>query len=114
MKTVQLFDAVRFVHKAYHTSRTTAKIRLRTTKVFLKKFPTVVLTNCVGGVDGGYTDAEVGKLRDIESYQIKPEMDEIPAKMAKPKEGLESGVRVDNGRFFWLFTNNYFKSNQSF
>ena len=66
-------------------------------------------------LDGGYADTEVGELRDIESYQIKPEMDEIRAKMAKPKEGLESGVRVHNGSlFFLLFTNNYFKSNQSF
>ena len=37
-------------------------------------------------------------------------MDEIPAKMAKPKEGLESGVRVHNGSlFFLLFKNNYFQ-----
>ena len=57
-------------------------------------------------LDGGYTDAEVGELRDIESYQFKPEMDEIPAEMAKPKEGLESGIRVHNGSlFFLLFTN---------
>ena len=68
-------------------------------------------------LDGGYTDAEVGEIRDIQSYQFrpKPEMDEIQAKMAKPKDGLESGVRAHNGSlFFLLFTNKYFKSNQSF
>ena len=66
-------------------------------------------------LDGGYTDAEVGEIRDIELYQFKPEMDGIQAKMAKPKEGLEYGVRVHNGSlFFLLFLNKYFKSNQSF
>ena len=52
--------------------------------MFLKKFPKIVLTNCVvqhrHKLDGGYTDAEIGELRDIESYQFKPEMDEIQAK----------------------------------
>ena len=65
--------------------------------------------------DGGYTDDEVGEIRDIESNQFKPEIEKIQVKMAKLKESLEFNVRVHNGSlFFWLFTNKYFKSNQSF
>ena len=96
---LQLFAAVRFVHKAYHTSRTAAKISLPTSTsetVFeeVSKISTDQLWGSSSSLDGGYTHTEVDELRDIESYQFKPEMDEIAAKMAKPKEGLESGVRV--------------------
>ena len=67
------------------TSRTAAKICLPTTtseSVFeeVSKSSTDQLCCSSSSLDGGYTDTEVGELRDMESYQFKPEMDEIPAK----------------------------------
>ena len=57
--------------------------------MFLKKFPKAVLTNCV--VHHRHL-TEVILTPLAKSYKFKPEMDEIPAKMAKPKEGLESTI----------------------
>ena len=67
--------AVRFVHKAYHTSRIAAKISLPTTtseSIFeeVSKSSTDQLCCSSSLLDGSYTDTKVGELRDIESYQI--------------------------------------------
>ena len=72
------------------TSRTAAKISLPTTTsesvfVAVSKSSTDQLCCLSLSFDGDYTDAEVGEIRGIESYQFEPEMEEILAKMAKPK-----------------------------
>ena len=104
----QLFIAVTFCTQSifFITLRTAEKISLPTTTskiVFEEVYETSTDQLCCSSssLDECYTDTEVGKLRDIESYKFKPGLDEIQAKMAKTKEGLESGVRVHNGSLFF-------------
>ena len=87
-RTLQLFAVVRFVHKgisyiAYScTNKFTNYMYTTFESVFeeVSKSSTDKLYCSSSSLDGGYTDTEVGELRDMESYQIKPKMDEIPAK----------------------------------
>ena len=95
-RMLQLFIAVRFVHRAYYIAyscKTTTS-----ESVFEKVSKSITEKLCCSSLslDGGYTDTEVGKLRNIESYQFKPKMNEIPAKITNPKEGLKSDVRAHN------------------
>ena len=79
---------VRFVHKVYYIAYSCKNKIIPTTaseSVFkeVSKCSTDQLCCSSLSLDGGYTDAEVGEIRDIESYQFKPEMDEIPGQNGK-------------------------------
>ena len=61
-----------------------------------KSLPTMTSKSVFEEVSKSSTDqlccsSKVGEIRDIESYQFKPEMDKIQAKIAKPKD---QGSRV--------------------
>ena len=49
--------------------------------------------------DGDYIRANVGEIRNTVSYQFEYDMDEIQAKMAKPKVS-NTGVRAHYGSLF--------------